>query len=168
MKFTRPLVKAFLIAPLNIMAIIPIILHWLSFHLDFLKQFNLKFSLLGNSAGLVFILTGGYIIIRSVSELTNNGEDGTPASWCPPKNLVMTGLYKRTRNPLYIGVTLVLLGEVLFSGGFLVLGWFLFWSGGILVVTPLMEESELEERFGDSFRNYKKSVPRWLPKIWEG
>ena len=165
MRFTRPLIKAFLIAPLNIMIIIPIILHWLSFHWNFLQQFNIIFSLTGNLIGIVFILIGGYIIIRSVSELTDNGQDGTPASWCPPNNLVMTGLYRRTRNPLYIGVTLVLLGEVFLSGGFLVVGWFLFWSGGILVVTPLMEEPELEERFGDSFRDYKESVPRWIPKL---
>jgi len=147
------------------MIIIPIILHWLSFRWTFLQQFNIIFSLIGNLIGLVFILFGGYIIIRSVSELTDNGQDGTPASWCPPKNLVMTGFYRRTRNPLYIGVTLVLLGEVFLSGGFLVVGWFLFWSGGILVVTPLMEEPELEERFGDSFRDYKESVPRWIPKL---
>jgi protein-S-isoprenylcysteine O-methyltransferase Ste14 len=147
------------------MIIIPIIFHWLSYRWDFLQQFNIVFSLSGNSIGLVIILSGTYIIIRSVKELTNNGEDGTPASWCPPKNLVATGLYQRTRNPLYIGVTLVLFGEVLLSGGVLVIGWFLFWSGGILIVTPLREETELEERFGDSFKNYMKSVPRWFPKI---
>ena len=167
MKFTRPLVKAFLIAPLNIMVIIPVILHWVSFGWNFSNQFNIASPLLTKVAGLALTLIGLYIIFRSVSDLTDKGEDGTPASWCPPKNLVMTGYYKRTRNPLYVGVTMVLFGEVLFSGAILVIGWFLFWSGGILVVTPLREEAELEDRFGDLFRDYKKSVPRWIPRLWK-
>ncbi|MGV7219892.1 MAG: methyltransferase family protein [Nitrospinales bacterium] len=167
MKFTRPLVKAFLIAPLNIMIIIPAILHWVSSSWNFLTAFNIDSVPLSKVTGLIIILIGLFIIFRSVSDLTNKGEDGTPASWCPPKNLIVTGLYQRTRNPLYIGVTFVLFGEVLISGTILVIGWFLFWSGGILVVTPLREEPELEERFGDLYKNYIKEVPRWIPRIRE-
>ena len=165
MKFTRPLVKAFLIAPLNIMIIIPTILHWISWHWNFINVFSIEPSILNKIIGLTIILTGLFIIFHSVSDLTNKGKDGTPASWCPPKNLVMTGLYQKTRNPLYIGVTLVLFGEVFLSGAILVIGWFLFWSGGILVVTPLTEEPELEERFGDLYKGYMKEVPRWIPRI---
>ena len=167
MKFTRPLLKAFLIAPLNIMVIIPAILHWVSYGWNFPSTFNIESPPLSKAIGLTLILIGLYIIFRSVSDLTDKGEDGTPASWCPPKILVVTGFYQRTRNPLYIGVTLVLFGEVFISGGILVIGWFLFWSGGILVITPLREEPELEERFGDSFRDYRKSVPRWIPRLWK-
>ena len=62
------------------------------------------------------------------------------------------------------GVTFVLLGESILSGAVLVFGWFLFWIGSSLAFTPMMEEPELEERFGEAYRQYQNTVPRWLPR----
>jgi len=164
MKFTRPLIKAFMIAPLNIMIVIPSLLYWISTRWDFLHRYSLKYSPASEFTGLTVMAFGFYIICRSVSDLTSKGEDGTPANWHPPKNLVVTGIYQRTRNPLVSGVTFVLLGETILSGAILVSGWFLFWIVSNLVVTPLLEEPELEARFGDIYLEYKKSVPRWFPR----
>ena len=165
MKFTRPLLKAFMIAPLNIMIVIPLILYWASTRWGILQPYNLKYSPASEIAGLIIMALGIYIVCRSVSDLTSKGEDGTPAPWHPPANLVVTGIYQRTRNPMVSGVAVVLCGETILSGAILVSGWFLFWVASNLVATPLKEEPEMEARFGDAYLQYKISVPRWLPRF---
>jgi protein-S-isoprenylcysteine O-methyltransferase Ste14 len=163
MKFTKPLVKAFMIAPLNIMIVIPAILCWVSMKWELLQPFHFKYSPVSEVAGLICLAFGFYIVCRSVADLTSKGEDGTPAPWHPPTKLCVTGIYSWTRNPLITGVAFVLLGEAILCGTTLNFGWFLFWAGSFAVMTPLMEEPELEEKFGAAWLKYKKSVPRWLP-----
>jgi protein-S-isoprenylcysteine O-methyltransferase Ste14 len=86
---------------------------------------------------------------------------GTLAPIDPPKQLVVIGLYRFTRNPMYNGVLAILLGEawlfhslavVEYAAGFLV-------AAHIFVV--LYEERALSSRFGESFREYRSAVPRW-------
>ena len=88
---------------------------------------------------------------------------GTPAPIDPPTRLVVSGPYRVIRNPMYVGVPLVLLGEsILFSSwailGFAALVWVLF---HLLVVFD--EEPELNEKFGAAYGDYCRVVPRWLP-----
>lgn len=165
MKFTRPLLKAFMIAPLNIMFVIPGLLYWISTRWDILQRYSFKYSPVSEAAGLAFMAFGFYIVCRAVSDLTSKGEDGTPAPWHSPANLAVTGIYQRTRNPMVSGVTIVLLGESMLSGAILVSGYFLFWIVSNLIFTPLLEEPEMEARFGDAYREYKKSTPRWFPRL---
>ena len=75
------------------------------------------------------------------------------------------GIYRYVRNPMMIGVWCVLVGEanLFMSVGILI--WFLmFFIGSILFVT-LWEEGDLERRFGESYRKYKRKVPRWIPRM---
>lgn len=90
---------------------------------------------------------------------------GTPAPLEPPKELVVSGLYKHVRNPMYVGVLLVVIGHFL---------WFGYWSllvyAGIffLVVhafVTLYEEPHLKETFGESYMGYLQRVPRWFPRF---
>lgn len=165
MKFTRPLLKAFMIAPLNIMFVIPALLYWISTRWDILHPYSFKYSPVSEAAGLALMAFGFYIVCRSVSDLTSKGEDGTPAPWHPPANLAAAGIYQRTRNPMVSGVAIVLLGEYILSGAILVSGYFLFWIVSNLIFTPLLEEPELESRFGDAYKEYKNSTPRWVPRL---
>ena len=83
----------------------------------------------------------------------------------PPKILIEIGLYRYVRNPMMLGVWCVLLGEsVLFLSVGLFL-WFLTFVVGSLVVIPLWEEVDLGRRFGEPYLEYKKKVPRWVPRI---
>ncbi len=88
---------------------------------------------------------------------------GIPAPIDHPKKLVTRGLYRYVRNPMYLGVLLVLLGEILF-----------FWSGVLFVYTiawfaivncfvVLHEEPVLRKKFGGEYERYSSSVRRWLP-----
>src|SRR5260221_12456175 len=90
---------------------------------------------------------------------------GTPAPLDPPKELVVSGLYNYVRNPMYVSVLLIIVGHFL---------WFGYWNllvyaGFFLVVAHLFvtlsEEPNLEKRFGSSYENYLKEVPRWFPRF---
>jgi len=90
---------------------------------------------------------------------------GTPAPVDPPKELVISGLYRYVRNPMYVSVLLIIVGHFL---------WFGYWNllvyaGFFLVVAHLFvtlyEEPNLGKRFGSSYENYLKEVPRWLPRF---
>ncbi len=90
---------------------------------------------------------------------------GTPAPVDPPKHLVVRGLYARVRNPIYVGVLLVVTGwAVLFhSRAVLEYGIVLGLLFHLFVV--LVEEPQLRRRFGASYQSYCRAVPRWLPWV---
>ena len=163
MKVTRRLVKVFFIAPFNIMIVIPGLILWFSRPTGFFTSLNWHLNLFWEVLGAVLIVLGIVIVWSAVSHLTDHG-DGTPAPWDPPRLLVVSGLYGHVRNPLVEGVFCVLLGESLLAGSFLLLLWFFFFVLVNLAYTPLIEEPELVNRFGESFRSYMKHVPRWWPR----
>jgi Phospholipid methyltransferase len=95
---------------------------------------------------------------------------GTPAPIAPPTKLVMTGFYRRVRNPIYVGLVTIVFGEALILGDarlvvYAAILW-LFFHFWVLVI----EEPTLERSFGDEFANFKANVPRWLPRPtpWAG
>lgn len=80
-----------------------------------------------------------------------------------PRHLVVQGLYRYVRNPMYIGVLMVLLGEALYFQsvvlGEYAVGFFVV----INLVIVLIEEPTLRSRFGESYERYCRAVRRWLP-----
>jgi protein-S-isoprenylcysteine O-methyltransferase Ste14 len=90
---------------------------------------------------------------------------GTPAPIDPPKSLVVSGLYRFVRNPMYVGVDLVLFSEaLLFSSPKLLLYALLFGIGFHLFVLAY-EEPTLRKKFGASYETYCQAVPRWIPRL---
>jgi protein-S-isoprenylcysteine O-methyltransferase Ste14 len=88
---------------------------------------------------------------------------GTPAPIDPPKELVVRGLYRYVRNPMYVGILSILLGEAL-----LFASWRLFEYTAVVFIffflfVTLYEEPILRQKFGESYRRYCESVPRWIP-----
>lgn len=90
---------------------------------------------------------------------------GTPAPIDPPRELVVTGLYRYVRNPMYVGVLLVIIGHFL---------WFGYWNLLIYAVLVFLafnafvifyEEPNLRQRFGAAYEEYRKRVPRWIPRF---
>ncbi len=109
-------------------------------------------------------LIGGIILLWSFWNFLVQGR-GTPAPIDPPKELVATGFYRYVRNPMYVSILLILIGHFL---------WFGFWS--LLAYTVLAflathlfvsfyEEPTLKRKFGASYENYLKRVPRWIPRF---
>jgi len=112
---------------------------------------------------LLPLAIGVTIVLRCIWDFADSGR-GTLAPIDPPKNLVVRGPYRYVRNPMYIGVLLVVLSEA----------W-LFRSGALLVEAGiafliihtfvlLYEEPHLRRQFGASYSTYCRSVNRWLPR----
>ena len=111
-------------------------------------------------SALACILVGAAIYIRCVWDFAVNGL-GTPAPIDPPKNLVITGLYRRTRNPMYMGVLLLLVAESLLFPGSGLLSYALSIAAVFHLFVVFYEEPALDSRFGESYRKYCGKVPRW-------
>lgn len=90
---------------------------------------------------------------------------GTPAPIAPPKELVVTGLYNYVRNPMYVGVLLVILGHFLWLGywNLLIYAALVFIAFNSFVI--FFEEPGLKQRFGAAYEEYLKRVPRWIPRF---
>jgi len=88
---------------------------------------------------------------------------GTPAPIDPPKHLVVRGLYRYVRNPIYVGVLIVIAGwAVLFRSGS-VLGYGAVVAVAFHLFVVLVEEPLLRRRFGEEYSAYCRAVPRWMP-----
>jgi len=115
-------------------------------------------------AGLLLIFTGLYIMILTITKFVRIGK-GTLAPWSPTGKLVIDGMYRYVRNPMIIGVLIVLAGE---SIAILSLNIFI-WTLIFFIINNIWyifyEEPDLEKKFGDEYRKYKKSVPRWIPRL---
>jgi len=93
---------------------------------------------------------------------------GTPAPFDPPKELVVTGLYKYVRNPIYVGVTLALLGNFLWFGYWNLLIYAALALAAFHLVVLFYEEPTLRRKFGAAYEEYLRIVPRWIPRAKSG
>ena len=88
---------------------------------------------------------------------------GTPLPTDPPKALVVSGLYRHVRNPIYVSVILILLGHFLWFGNWSLLVYAVLAFVGTHLFVILYEEPGLRKRFGAAYEDYLIKVPRWLP-----
>jgi protein-S-isoprenylcysteine O-methyltransferase Ste14 len=113
--------------------------------------------------GGVIIVFGALVYLRCAWDFAVAGR-GTPAIFDPPRNLVVRGMHRYVRNPMYVGVLSLIAGEaMLFHAKSLAIYAGLVWIFFHLFVL-LYEEPTLERKFGDSYLKYKGSVGRWLPR----
>jgi protein-S-isoprenylcysteine O-methyltransferase Ste14 len=90
---------------------------------------------------------------------------GTPAPIDPPKSLVVSGLYRFVRNPMYVGVALVLFSEALLFSSPRLLDYALLVGTGFFLFVIAYEEPTLRKKFGASYQTYCRAVPRWIPRL---
>jgi protein-S-isoprenylcysteine O-methyltransferase Ste14 len=113
---------------------------------------------------LAVLAVGGAIYAWCVWDFATFG-GGTPAPLDAPKNLVVRGLYRYTRNPMYVGVLLVILGwAVLFRATVLCLYALIVGTCFHLFIV-LYEERHLQKEFGGEYDDYRGRVGRWLPRL---
>jgi protein-S-isoprenylcysteine O-methyltransferase Ste14 len=115
-------------------------------------------------AGAALVAAGLALAFASVMRFATEGR-GTLAPWDPPREFVVHGPYRYVRNPMISGIFLVLFGEAfaLLSGPQAV--WAACFVALNLVYIPLVEEPQLERRFGDSYREYRRNVRRFIPRL---
>ncbi len=109
---------------------------------------------------------GAVLVIYGFKDFVVQGQ-GTPAPNDPPKDLVVHGLYKNVRNPMYLGIVLILIGHFLWFQA----RWLLLYALGMFfvfhVMVTLFEEPGLVIKFGEPYQHYRQVVPRWLPRFFK-
>jgi protein-S-isoprenylcysteine O-methyltransferase Ste14 len=121
--------------------------------------------------GLIVIIIGVIIYLICAVSFVIKGL-GTPMIWFgkplkvlvgeEPKKLVASGIYKYSRNPMYAGVLLTVLGQALFFQRLILVHYFIFLFIFFHLVVIMIEEPHLRKKFGKEYEEYRKKVRRWF------
>jgi protein-S-isoprenylcysteine O-methyltransferase Ste14 len=114
--------------------------------------------------GILVSSLGAAIYFRCAWEFAVRGL-GTPAPIAPTKFLVTTALHRYVRNPMYIGVFAVILGEAATFRSLRLLAYAGFFCVPVDLFVVFYEEPTLRRQFGESYEEYRRSVPRWIPRF---
>ncbi len=114
--------------------------------------------------GVMLAVPGLGLAVWTVALFVREGR-GTPAPWDPPRHLVIQGPYRHVRNPMITSVLVMLAAEALLFQSPVIAAWAITFFAVNALYFPLHEETRLEERFGDAYRNYARHVPRWVPRL---
>jgi protein-S-isoprenylcysteine O-methyltransferase Ste14 len=114
--------------------------------------------------GAVLLLLGAVLLVETFARFALQGL-GTPAPIAPTKSLVVTGSYRFVRNPMYVAVVSLILGQALLLGSLGTLVW-----GGIVWLTVHLfvlsyEEPTLSRTYGEQYDRYRSNVRRWIPRL---
>jgi protein-S-isoprenylcysteine O-methyltransferase Ste14 len=146
-------ILSFLALPTIVAGVFPLLISWIPSP-DLFKSYF----------GVALILVGGSILLSSVVSFYCRGQ-GTLAPWDPPKHLVVEDFYRFTRNPMYVGVAILVLGWAFLTGNLLNY----VYSAIIPVIfhlrVVLYEEKEMQRLFGKEWEIYRMAVPRWGVRI---
>ena len=143
-------VLAFLALPAVVGGLVP----WLLFGND-------PWKMRGTSLGWPVVLFGALVLMWCVFDFYRIGR-GTLAPWDPPKKLVILGLYRFMRNPMYVGVLLVVVGQAVRTGASAVAAYAVALAAAFHARVVLGEEPALRRAFGEAYVAYAARVPRWV------
>jgi protein-S-isoprenylcysteine O-methyltransferase Ste14 len=113
--------------------------------------------------GLPLLVLGAAFYLRCAYDFAWSGR-GTPFPIDPPSQLVMSGPYRYSRNPMYVGVLTILAGEVLLYSDLRLLFFLLAMTVLFNIFILGYEERTLGRQFGEAYARYCEAVPRWIPK----
>lgn len=146
-------IRAVLTLPALAALAVPLLLGWLD-----------PWSGDANPEGLTVVGLGALVVYSTVRAFFTQGR-GTLAPWDPPRRLVTTGLFARVRNPMYIGVLVVVAGWAVTFRSPLVALYVSLLALGFHLRVVLHEESWAVDTFGDEWTRYRGHVPRWIPRV---
>ena len=148
----------FVIAPLVLAGFVP----WWVTYWEFRPAF---FGVdLTRILGGLLIIVGAPGVVDSFARFALEGL-GTPAPIAPTQKLVVTGLYRYVRNPIYIAVVAAIFGQALLFGDSRLL-----WYGALIwlffhVAVVMFEEPALKQTFDTEYESFRTNVPRWIPRL---
>lgn len=119
--------------------------------------------------GLIGIGAGLALLAACILEFARSGR-GTLSPVDPPRILVVRGAYRFVRNPMYLGVSLIVLGEVLLTRSRGLFTWWAVWFALVNLFVLGYEEPTLRRQFGAAYEQYTAAVGRWVPRLrpWRG
>jgi protein-S-isoprenylcysteine O-methyltransferase Ste14 len=115
-------------------------------------------------AGIALIVVGVTVLIHAFARFVVQGI-GTPAPVAPTQELVVTGLYRHIRNPMYLAVVSIIVGEALVVGAPLLLVYGAVVGAAMAAFARWYEEPALRRRFGARYDAYRRAVPAWRPRV---
>ncbi|CAN7693161.1 isoprenylcysteine carboxylmethyltransferase family protein [Mesorhizobium amorphae] len=120
-------------------------------------------------AGWILILAAAALLLHSFARFALEGL-GTPAPVAPTERLVVGGIYRHVRNPMYVAVLSIILGQALLFSSWAVFGYGIVAAAAMVSFVRLYEEPTLARRYGAEYEAYRRAVPGWLPRLtpWRG
>jgi protein-S-isoprenylcysteine O-methyltransferase Ste14 len=117
----------------------------------------------GRAAGVVLIAGGAAALLHAFARFVIEGI-GTPAPAAPTEVLVVGGLYRYVRNPMYLAVGATILGQALLLGQPVLMVYAGAFAVAVTAFVYGYEEPTLTRRFGEQYDAYRSAVPAWLPR----
>ena len=119
--------------------------------------------------GGIMVVAAAAILLHAFARFALEGM-GTPAPVAPTEKLVVGGIYRHVRNPMYVAVLSIILGQALIFSSWAVLAYGLVGAAAMISFVKLYEEPTLASRYGAEYETYRRAVPSWLPRItpWRG
>jgi Putative protein-S-isoprenylcysteine methyltransferase len=150
--------KTIIILPFNALVVIPALALWAS---GFEPRLNsAPLAALGCALGIFGLLLAAWTM-----RLFATVGKGTAAPWDPPQKLVVRGPYCHVRNPMIASVLMMLMAEYLILGALAILAWLALFFAANMIYFPFFEERDLAKRFGADYAEYRRNVPRWIPRL---
>jgi protein-S-isoprenylcysteine O-methyltransferase Ste14 len=139
---------------------------WCALHLRrFDPYFGVSLPCWSHASGVIFMIAGALMILACGGILSTRGIFSMPGERLLPKEFVVFGPFRIVRNPMSLGFVILMLGVGLYAHSVSVLLFALALFLFLHLIVVYVEEPGLERRFGDSYREYKRSVRRWLPRV---
>ena len=122
-----------------------------------------------DAVGWALVLAGGAVLLHAFVAFAWYGR-GTPAPPAPTERLVVEGAYRHVRNPMYVAVLALVLGQVLLFASWGLLAYFAVLGLTVNAFVHAYEEPTLRETYGPAYDEFCANVPRWLPRLtpWTG
>jgi protein-S-isoprenylcysteine O-methyltransferase Ste14 len=114
--------------------------------------------------GVALIVAGTGVLVHAFVRFVVEGI-GTPAPIAPTQELVVGGLYQYVRNPMYLAVIAVIVGQALLLARPVLLAYAAVVGTAMAVFAHYVEEPALAEQFGAQYEEYRRTVPAWWPRI---
>ena len=113
--------------------------------------------------GAALIVAGAVVLVHAFGRFVREGA-GTPAPVAPTEHLVIGGLYRYVRNPMYLAVLAAVIGQALLLGQPVLLVYAALLFVLFAAFVRLYEEPVLQRRYGEEYEAYTRAVPAWLPR----
>jgi protein-S-isoprenylcysteine O-methyltransferase Ste14 len=115
-------------------------------------------------AGAVLLAAGTLVLVSAFVRFVVEGV-GTPAPIAPTEQLVVGGLYRYVRNPMYLAVAATIVGQALLLGQPILLAWAAVFLAVTATFVRVYEEPALRQRYGAQYEAYCEAVPGWWPNV---
>ncbi|MCV3206938.1 isoprenylcysteine carboxylmethyltransferase family protein [Mesorhizobium sp. YC-39] len=119
--------------------------------------------------GSVLIVAAAALLLHAFARFALEGL-GTPAPVAPTERLVVGGIYRHVRNPMYVAVLSITLGQALLFSSLALVAYAVIAAAAMVSFVKFYEEPTLARRYGADYEAYRRAVPGWLPRLtpWRG